>query len=343
MELRHLRYFVAVAEELSFIRAAARLRLAQPSLSAQIRALEEEMGVTLLDRSRNHVLLTDAGRVFLAEAQELLARADSAVKRAREASHGLIGELRIGTVAPLSMSFLPASLAAFHRAYPEIAVTVKESALLQLARGVADGQLHLAFIPMPQCDRKEMEKLSYRLLLSSPILAVLNPRHPLASQPDISIRDLRHETFLQMRIHQSDGHRRWMESVCKQAGFKPRFGAEAESPEGLASMVALGGGVSMLARFSERPPTSGYVFRPIREAEIRFELMAFWNPNVTSKMQENFLKIASAEAAIAQAALVPEKASKVKRESKMKTAATQRTRRGTGKVSSERRTIRSKA
>lgn len=327
MELRHLRYFVAVAEELSFIRAAARLRLAQPSLSAQIRALEEEMDVTLLDRSRNHVLLTDAGRVFLSEAKALLARADSAVKRAREASHGLVGELRIGTVAPLTMSFLPASLAAFHRAYPEIAVTVKESALLQLARGVANGQLHLAFIPMPQCDRKEVEKLSHRLLLTSPILVVLNPRHPLASQPEISIRDLRDETFLQMRIHQSDGHRRWMESVCKQAGFKPRFGAAAESPEGLASMVALGGGVSMIARFSERPPTSGYVFRPIREEEIRFELLAFWNPSVTSKLQENFLKIAIAEAAVAQATLAAqEKTSAVKRKEKTGVVTTQRRR-----------------
>src|SRR3954452_24858941 len=114
MELRHLRYFVAVAEELSFSRAAGRLRLAQPSLSAQIRDLEEELGFPLLDRSRNHVFLTDAGRVFLHESKELLERAEAAIKRAWEAARGRAGELRVGTVAPLTLSFLPASLSVFH-------------------------------------------------------------------------------------------------------------------------------------------------------------------------------------------------------------------------------------
>src|SRR5882757_2096681 len=126
MELRHLRYFVAVAEALSFSRAAASLRLAQPSLSTQIRDLENDLGLQLLERNRNRVALTDVGAIFLKEAKQVLARADKAVARAHEAAAGRAGELRIGSMGPLTISFLPACLHRLHVSLPRARVSVLE-------------------------------------------------------------------------------------------------------------------------------------------------------------------------------------------------------------------------
>ena len=128
MELRHLRYFVAVAERLSFSRAAVQLHLAQPSLSTQIRDLENELGFLLLDRDHNRVALTDAGAIFFRESRQLLASAETAVKRAREAAAGQTGELRRATMGPATFNFFPACLARFRAAIPGARVTAMEMA-----------------------------------------------------------------------------------------------------------------------------------------------------------------------------------------------------------------------
>jgi DNA-binding transcriptional LysR family regulator len=149
MELRHLRYFVAVAEQLSFSRAAVHLHLAQPSLSSQIRDLENELGCRLLDRDHNHVALTDAGAIFFRESRKVLASAETAVQRAREAAAGQTGELRVAAWGPATFSFLPTCLARFRAANPGARVTVMDMDTPEQLDRIARGEIHAGFIGAP--------------------------------------------------------------------------------------------------------------------------------------------------------------------------------------------------
>lgn len=303
MELRHLRYFVAVAEELSFSRAAAKLHLAQPSLSAQIRRLEEELGLVLLDRSRRHVALTKAGAVFLQDAKDLLARADAAVKRARDVAQERTGEMRVATVGSLTLAFLPASLTHFRSAFPEVKLTVSEMPTADQVAKLAKGQIHLGFIAAPFPNQSGSQRLGSELLIRSPITVVMNPGHSLAESNRIALDDLANETFLHIRIQRSEGHRIWTESICRKAGFTPRFGPTAESSENLLGMVAAGEGIALIPTLNKRPSSAGYVFRPLREQNVTFELFAVWNPALHSELLESFLDIVRAEATKVQKSL----------------------------------------
>lgn len=303
MELRHLRYFVAVAEELSFSRAAAKLRLAQPSLSAQIRRLEEELGLVLLDRSRRHVALTKAGVVFLQDAKDLLARADAAVKRARDAADERTGEMRVATVGSLTLAFLPASLTRFRSAFPDVKLAVSEMSTADQVTKLTKGQIHLGFIAAPFPNQAGSQRLTSELLIRSPIMVVMNPSHSLAARNHVALGDLAEETFIHIRIQRSEGHRFWTESICRQAGFPPRFGPIAESPENLLGMVAAGEGIALIPMLNERPSSAGYVFRPLREQNVTFELYAVWNPALHSALLASFLEIVRTEATHVQRSL----------------------------------------
>lgn len=306
MELRHLRYFIAVATELSFVRAAARLRIAQPSLSTQIRKLEEELGFRLLDRSRSHVALTDAGAVFLQDARDVVARAEAAVRRARDATQGKIGELRIATISLFTHTFLPGSLPRFTEAYPGVKVTISEAGSDAQVTKLVKGEVHLGFTaaPFPVIDK--LERLHLHRLLRSPLVVMLNPRHPLASRAAVSLRDLRPETFIDFQMHRPQAYRLWATSICKQVRFKPEFGPAAENPENMIDMVAANQGVALVPKLTLRQMSGGVVICPIAEKELEFELFAMWDPNFHSAVLRNFLKVVLTEAATVQRALYAE-------------------------------------
>ena len=303
MELRHLRYFIAVATELSFVRAAGRLRIAQPSLSAQIRKLEEELGFRLLDRSRSHVALTDAGSVFLEDARDVVARVEAAVKRARGATQGKAGELRIATISLFTHTFLPASLPHFTEAYPDVKVSISEMGPDNQAIRLAKGEIHLGFTaaPFPAIDK--LERFHLHRLLRSPLVVLLNPRHPLAGGKSVSLRDLRKDTFIDFQMHRPHAYRLWAASICKQLKFKPEFGLAAENPENMIDMVAANQGIALVPKLTLRQLSGGVVVCPIAEKELEFELFAMWDPNFPSALLKNFLKIVLAEAETVQRTL----------------------------------------
>ena len=294
MELRHLRYFTAVAESLSFTRAAAALRLAQPSLSKQIRNLEEEIGVRLFDRDRNHVALTAAGEVMLNESRRLLADAEEAVRRARAAAEGKTGSLRVAAVSPLTLALLPESLARFRAEFPGVRVSLREKLSGGIPAELKSGDLDLGIVAA--WNGRGPAGLASKLLLRCPVVSMMPPSHPLARKRGLSLRDLRDETFIVVRFSGSARHRSWMESIASAAGFKPRFGEEAESPDALPGMVAAGRGISLVAKIYERPASRGYVFRTLRDDGLHFELHALWLRSNRSAPLANFLTILSQDA-----------------------------------------------
>lgn len=296
MELRHLRYFVAVAEALSFSRAATRLRLAQPSLSTQIRDLENELGLQLLERNRNHVALTDAGTVFLREARAVLTRADKAVARAKEAAAGTTGELRVGSMGPLTISFLPACLTRLHAALPKARISVVETGPSDQLAQIAAGRAHIGFIPEIFAKLSAAKKLAVRNILCSPLIVLVSEHHPLAKNTTVRLRDLEDETFLHILMYGSDAQRVWTREICRSIGFLPQFGSAAANAENLVTMVAAGEGVALIPKIAERTGTPGCAALLVTDKSLHYNLCAVYDENFPSALRDTFLGIVEEEA-----------------------------------------------
>jgi DNA-binding transcriptional LysR family regulator len=178
MELRHLRYFVAVAESLNFTKAAARLRVAQPALSRQIRDLEEELGAPLLERGPRSVRLTEAGAVFLPEAKSVLQRAEAATKAVQAVARGERGEIHVGYAPSPTVELLPCTLHAFQNVAPEVRVTLHDLSSEEMLRGLGDGKLNLCLMVQPSV--RALRGLKFEMLREYPACVAIKLSHPLA-------------------------------------------------------------------------------------------------------------------------------------------------------------------
>src|SRR6476646_6986470 len=186
MELRHLRYFVAVAEELNFTRAAEKLHLAQPSLTRQIHNLEEELGVRLLDRTRNQVSLTEEGRRFLVDARRLVALSLESVKAVHRFSRGESGQLNLGYLFKFNFDLLPATLSTFYQTCPEIAVNLFDMSPAEQLRALETRKIDLGFIGLrPEATHKSMAVLTWECVAQHNVVVVLPANHPLAKKSRI--------------------------------------------------------------------------------------------------------------------------------------------------------------
>ncbi len=297
MELRQLRYFIAVAEALSFSRAATRLRLAQPSLSAQIRNLEDELRLRLLERDRSRVMLTDAGSVFLKEARQVLARADKAVARAREAATGAVGELRVASVEPLTIKFLPQCLTRLHAAVPKARVQVVEMAPSEQLPQLQAGKVHVGFIPGIFAGLAAGRGLVRLGIIRSHLILMMPQDHPLARRKAIHLREVADTTFLHIVLFGSDAQRMWTHEQCRAAGFTPHFGIAATTADNLVSLVAAGAGVALIPKIAERPKSPGCVVMPLLDTELTFEIFAMYSDGLSSPLRDTFLNIVAEEVA----------------------------------------------
>src|SRR6185295_12342091 len=191
MELRHLRYFVAVAEEQNVSRAAMRLHISQPPLSRQIRDLEHELGIALFDHGSKPVRLTEAGRVFLAEARALLQRAEDAIQMAKAVAGGERGEIHVGYAPSLTVELLPQALRYFQEANPGVRVQLHDLSTQEMLRGLRDGKLHVAlFIQM---SAKVMADLVFEELSRYPVCVAVHPSHPLARARKVGLDQIARE------------------------------------------------------------------------------------------------------------------------------------------------------
>lgn len=249
MELRHLRYFVVVAEELHFSRAAERLGLSQPPLSQQIRALEEELQVRLFDRTSRSVALTEAGRLFLAEARATLDQADRARQMARRAHRGEIGELTVGLFpSALLAEPVAATILGYRRRHPGIRLVLREFAIYAAVRELAAGRLEVAYLRYPT--RPEVPP-GFALIevMREPMMLVVHRDHRLArSESPVPLRELAQEPFIHFSARSDSALHEHVASLCAAAGFEPRIEQELSQNGSILSLIGTGIGISILPR-----------------------------------------------------------------------------------------------
>jgi DNA-binding transcriptional LysR family regulator len=288
MELRRFRYFVAVAEELHFRRAAERLHLAQPALSQQVRKLEMELGVELLHRTKRGVALTAAGTVFLDEARRLLRQADEAARSARNARTGAAGRLRLGHVADTVPSILPRAIAAFASRYPDVEILPETAPARRAVEDVRAGRLDVAIVglPLPTAELKVAP-----LGVESTVAAVPD-RHLLSGRPSIALNALAETPLILLPRPTNPAFYDAMIAGFREAGISPPLVDIAESQvEHALVLVASGLGFALLpASVADRYTTVGVSFRPIAPPAPLTELGVVTRPEPTATIA-GFLRV----------------------------------------------------
>lgn len=287
MELRHLRYFRAVAELLNFSRAAEKLRVAQPALSRQIRALEEELGVRLFDRDRG-VQMTDAGRIFFRQTVKILAQVEVAVAevRAVTADNGM-GELIVCNDWRLAGNFVPEVVADFHRQFPRAEVTLRDLRFHDQLAALRSRRAHLGFVVRSVLGRVgELETL---LVLRTRLMLVLPARHPRARERTVRMADLAGEKWVTLDEKEAPGYRAFVTQLARLSGFVPKFGQAATAFEGLVARVAMGYGVALT--LENLAPRQNRLVRVVASDIEPLELCAVWHRREKSPLLQGFLKI----------------------------------------------------
>ena len=257
-DLRQLRYFVAVAEELNFTRAAERLHMAQPPLSAAIRQLEEQLGVELLERTPRQVRLTRAGRLLLDDGRKLLTQSDALFDAVREVERAPTGTLNVGVAPPARFGIGPRLLAACNSHAPGVMLYPREGTTGALARDLRDGRLDLV---VGFCAARD-DALERERLRDEPAVAHLPAGHPLASRQSVALEDLRDETLVVAGGPDSPGYTQTVIELCRNAGFEPRTVADPYPDLGL-SAVREGLGVVVYVRSAFGDDLEGSAFVPI--------------------------------------------------------------------------------
>lgn len=288
MELRHLRYFVAVAEELHFGRAAERLHIAQPPLSRQIRDLEEELGVPLFDRVARGIELTPAGRAFLPEARLTLAQAERAQRSAQRAAKGEIGRLRVGFVEAATYSaILPNVLGFFRMHLPQIGLSLFEMSSGEQEEAFRDGRIDLGMLDNPPPDAERW--LNVEPVYADPLVAALPESHPLAAAARVTLADLAGDSFV--LFPRSDVPRLYDEFIasCRAAGFSPRVVQQAAGWHTLAGLVGAGVGTGFVPRSLADARRPGIVYKRVRGLTVAVEMSAAWKKGDTSPVRERFV------------------------------------------------------
>ncbi len=290
MDLRHLRYFQAVAEELSFSKAARRLRIAQPALSRAVQELEHDMGMQLIDRSRRTVSLTPAGSVLLSETAVVLERLDESLRKVKRTAAGEEGELRLGYIGPPTQLFLGRLLAEYRQRFPKVSVHLEERTPERVWEMVAKGRLSVALTrPVPGQGERALSTL---LLRQEPLGIVVTEGHPLAGKKSIPWKSLAQEPLIVLARREGVGLHDEILAACRAAGFAPRI---AQSPSLMGTVltyVEAGAGVGIatdsVAAASALPAGLHYV--PVTP-EHSVPLVMVWNPDELSPAVKAFREL----------------------------------------------------
>jgi DNA-binding transcriptional LysR family regulator len=285
MDLRQLRYFVAVAEELHFTRAAGRVRIAQPTLSQQVRLLEKELGVTLFKRSKRRVELTHPGRVFLTEARRLLAGAAEAVHAAQSAEAGGLGQVALVCGPTAAYVGLLALLQLYRRTSPKVEVRLLESPARDAVGLVEQGNADVGLV----VQHFESAVLSHEIVMQLPLYAALPKKsHPLASASAVSLKQLSGEPFVLFGQRRSGLYGRILE-ICSRSGFVPHVVAELEDLHSLLYLVGAGYGVSLIPATLDPATHDAVALVPVREPSAVIEVAMIWRPDRVSPVVQGFL------------------------------------------------------
>ena len=288
MELRHLRYFVAVAEELHFGRAAERLHIAQPPLSRQIQDLERELGTPLFVRGSRGVELTAAGRAFLPEARLTIGQAERAQRTAQRAAQGETGRLRVGFVdAATHSGILPDVLAFFRMHLPSIGLSLFEMDPPQQADALRDGRIDLGIVQSPPSDAERW--LRVESVFRDPLIAALPRGHRLVHRKRLSLGDLADESFVLFPRTVAPTLYDDILARCRSARFSPSIVQEAIGWHTVVSLVSAGVGIAIVPRSLGAQRQPGVVFRAVHDLNTDMELSAIWKRDERSPVRDRFL------------------------------------------------------
>jgi len=287
MELRHLRYFVAVAEELNFSRAAERLHMAQPPLSQQIQDLEAELGIQLFERTKRRVQLTEAGKVFLEEVEKVFEQVNQAVKSAQRASRGEKGKLAIAFNSSATYSVLPKLLYKFHHHCPDIELILQELTTSQQLEKLEQNQIDLGLMYLP-INKPKLQVIS---LLKEPLTIALSASHPLANRTEIAIADLIDEPFILPPPHLGEGLYRQIMQYFEQINFYPKVTQPATLLQTAIALVAGRVGVAIAPASLQNLQRTDVVYRSIFPTAPEIEIAMVWQENNLSPVLKKFLEI----------------------------------------------------
>lgn len=288
MELRHLRSFLAVAEELHFGRAAARLHISQPPLSQQIRRLEDEIGARLFLRTKRRVELTPAGRAFLAEARQAIASADRAVGAAQRAARGELGELVIGYITSATYGPLPDVIRMFRKRLPEVELKLRNLRSVHQSQALLDRRIDVGLVRPHAAD----SRIVYEALWRERVVVALPSDHPLAHGTAVDIADLATDIFLIAPAEDTAAFHDEVFALCRKAGFTPRVEEGVPDVQAALALVAAGLGINPVAATVQRYRRRGVVYRPLRPRSLRIELGLAWRRDDDSALVQQFRRVA---------------------------------------------------
>ncbi|MGJ7511723.1 LysR family transcriptional regulator [Variovorax sp. GT1P44] len=290
MELRHLRYFVVLAEELHFGRAARRLSISQPPLSVAIRQLEESVGARLFERNSKEVRLTPAGEALQSSAQRLLRQAEEAALEARDVSQGSAGRLRIGFVGAMLYRGLPQALRKFRAKHPAVRITLAELNSGEQITELLQDRLDFGFV---HTSRMPAE-LQHALLVSEPFVACLPAGHRLTRRRSVAMASLRDEPFVLFSRNASPDYHERILAICAEAGFRPEVRHEVRHWLSVVSLVSQGMGVALVPSALRHAALRGAVFRPLDEKVARSDAYCVWRDGPENAVVQGFLQVVRA-------------------------------------------------
>lgn len=291
MELRRLRYFVTVAEERSFLRAAQKLRMAQPPLSTQIKQLEEELGVLLFHRTNRGVLMTEAGELLLEEARRIIVQVDQTARVVRRVGQGEVGRLTIGFVPSASNETLPPILSLFRDRLPGVELFLREMRPDLIVQRLHDGQIDAGLLYLPLEDTS----LSVKCVSREPLVLALPEAHPLASRQRVELQALAEEPFvLPARYQRMPGLYGQVTEACNQAGFTPNaVQKDVWLMQTIVGLVAGGMGVALLPASLQNLSRKGVVYKSVYGLSPSVELGVIWRRKDQSTVLRSFLQVAT--------------------------------------------------
>lgn len=288
IELRHLRYFVAVAGELHFGRAAERLHMAQPPLSQQIRQLEDELGFALFYRTKRVVQLTEAGQIFLDEIRPLFRQLDRAIQRGQLASRGEVGQLVIGFVSSSMYNVLPRILQTFRNQVPGVTLTLAELTTDQQMQQLSDGEIDVGLM-RPPVDNPQFDTL---LLLQESLVVALPAAHPLARQTTLALNTLAAEPFILFPRPLAPGLYDQIISLCQTANFSPVVAQEAVQMQTIISLVAAEMGIAIVPASIQNLQRTGVEYRSINTQTPQASILLVWRHGDPSPIVQRFVQVA---------------------------------------------------
>ncbi|MCT9117527.1 LysR substrate-binding domain-containing protein [Cupriavidus gilardii] len=293
MEFRHLRYFLVLADELHFGRAARRLSISQPPLSLNIQQLEASVGARLFERDSKGVRLTAAGRAFRESATALLAQAEEARLLARQIEAGAVGRLRVGFVGSMLYRGLPQKLQQFEADQPGIQIALTELNSQEQIEALLHGQLDVGFIHTSRVP----DELATRLIHSEPFVCCMPAAHRLATRRAIALTELRSETFVLFSRNASPDYYARIVDMCAAEGFYPQIRHEVRHWLSVVSLVSQGMGVAVVPAALRHSALAGAAFRPLKHSTVPSEVYCVWKAAPDHPARDRFVGIFPAPAA----------------------------------------------